>query len=116
MTFALQSGSGSAEAPGGGLAAGRCTLTTFVVMLWRGAGPGRGASFARRRQFHAGPPRLGQADGDGLLRRTCAVFALPDVVHFLPDEFTSLRGGGFAFPLVLVGALQCAVRHRPAWE
>jgi hypothetical protein len=37
-----------------------------------------------------GLSRLGKADGDGLLRRTRAVFAFADVMEFFPDKFSRL--------------------------
>src|SRR5438128_11539329 len=58
----------------------------------------------RRRQLHARTPRLREPDGDRLLGRSCAMFALADMMYFFADKFARLRGRRFAFPLSLVRA------------
>jgi hypothetical protein len=60
---------------------------------------GHRASF-RRFEFHSGSARLGEADGNGLLRRASAMLAFADVVHLFADEFACLSGRGVAFALV----------------
>ncbi len=67
---------------------------------------GRFATRARRhralfrwRQFHSGPARFGKADGDGLFGIAGAMFAGPDFIYFLTDEFAGLSRWGFALPL-----------------
>src|SRR6185312_15424092 len=59
----------------------------------RSATPGflRRRSFARRREFHSCPARLGESDGDGLFRIARSMFTLADIVNFLADEFAGLR-------------------------
>jgi hypothetical protein len=54
----------------------------------------------RWRQFHAGATRFRQPDGDRLLWRTRAVFALADVFYFFAHEFTGLRRWRLAFAFV----------------
>lgn len=51
----------------------------------------------RRRQFHSSPARLGQTDGDGLLRRTRAVSAFADMMKFFAHKFARLSGRRFSF-------------------
>jgi hypothetical protein len=58
------------------------------------------------RQFDAGAARFGEADGDRLLRRSRAMFALPNVIDRLFDEFARLSGGRFSLALVSTGALK----------
>jgi hypothetical protein len=53
-----------------------------------------------RRQLHSGPPRLGQTNGDRLLRRSGAVFAFSNVFHFFAHKLARLSGRRFAFTLV----------------
>ena len=59
----------------------------------------------RRREFHAGAARLGEPDGDGLLRGARAVLALAHVVNLLAHELSRLRGRRLALGLVLASAL-----------
>src|SRR5262245_29585268 len=61
-------------------------LTCFALLGWR--------------QIDSGPPGLRQANGDGLLRRSCPVFSLADMVDFLADELARLRAGRFSLALV----------------
>src|SRR2546422_6376001 len=65
---------------------------------------GRGARLGRR-QLHAGSARLGQPDGDRLLRRAGSVLPLSDVLDLFADELTGLSAGGFALTPVTTGAL-----------
>src|SRR5436309_5248618 len=62
---------------------------------------------ARRRQLHARPTRLGQADGDGLFGAASTVLALAYVVHLLANEFPRLSAGCFTFFFVLLGSFHC---------
>jgi len=51
-----------------------------------------GGAFLGRRQPDAGPPRLGEADRDGLLGGAGPVLALADVMDLLPHELARLGG------------------------
>ena len=62
------------------------------------------SSLPRLRQFHTGAPRFGQANCNGLLWRTRAMFPFADVFHFFADKFASLGGWRFAFPLVFASS------------
>src|SRR3954470_3556137 len=57
----------------------------------------------RPRQTDAGAPRLGQADGDRLLRRPRTMLAFAHVMDFFPNELTSLGAGGFPGALIPAG-------------
>src|SRR5438067_11906050 len=61
---------------------------------------GRSATFGWP-QLYAGPSGLRKPNGDGLLGRSCTVFALPDVVHLLAYELTRLGRRRFPFPSIL---------------
>src|SRR5262249_10900435 len=76
-------------------AAGAGTARRLRAALRRGLGAAR-----RRRQRHAGAARLRQADGDRLLRRSRAVFALANVMDLLADELTRLRARRLPLPFV----------------
>ena len=68
----------------------------------------------RRRtgELDAGASSLRQADGDGLLGRTRAMFSFTDVMYFLAHELTGLRRGCFSLSVVLSSAFQCCLfRH-----
>jgi hypothetical protein len=54
-----------------------------------------------RRQFYSGPPRFGETNCYRLLRRSGAVFAFPNVLHFFTHKLASLSAGRLAFALVL---------------
>src|SRR3954447_18473612 len=56
----------------------------------------------RPRQTDAGAPRLGQADGDRLLRRPRTMLAFAHVMDLFPNELTSL--GAACFPGALISA------------
>jgi hypothetical protein len=58
----------------------------------------------RRLQLHPGAARFGEPDGDRLLGRPGAVFALANMLDLFMDEFSGLRGGRLAF----AGVLACA--------
>ncbi len=98
-TFSLQSAMGCAGATAG-CPAMRATLTLAIVTPCLFAG-------SRRRltgcpQLHAGAPRFGEANGNGLLGRSRTMFSFANVVHLLADELSRLGAGGF--PLALVFA------------
>jgi hypothetical protein len=57
-----------------------------------------------RRQLYSGPPRLGQTNGDRLLRRAGAVFAFPNVFHFFAHKLARLGGRRLAFALIFARA------------
>src|SRR5262249_57691403 len=66
----------------------------------------------RRRQLDARASRFRQPDGDRLLGRPGAVFALANVVDLLAYEFARLRAGRLALPFVASGARECRfLRH-----
>jgi hypothetical protein len=72
-----------------------CLLTGFrrcFALLWR-------------RQLHAGPAGLRETDCYRLFCRPRPVLALPDMVDFLPNEFSSLRGGRLTFAFVTTRTL-----------
>ena len=86
--FALQRAPGRRGASGGGP----------LSRAARGAARRCGAAFGSRRcarrrtrQLHARTSRFRQADGNGLLRRSRAVFALADVVDLFANELARLR-------------------------
>jgi len=74
----------------------------------------RGLSFRRARrgcflagtrgEIDTGAASLGETDGDGLLCGPDAMNPLANVVHFFTNKFTGLRGGGFAFLFIALGA------------
>jgi hypothetical protein len=64
------------------------------------------AAFGKR-QLYSSPPRLGQTNGDRLLRRSGAVFSLPNVFHFFAHKLASLSAGRFALALILSRAFNC---------
>src|SRR5262245_34258281 len=70
-------------------------------------------AFLRRLEAHAGAPRLGEADGNGLLGRAGAVLAAADLVDLLAHEFACLRRRRLALALVLPGPFdRSLLRHR----
>src|SRR6267143_5827581 len=92
--LALQRTLRGSRAARGGLAL--AVLTGAVRRDGAAARSLRRAPLLRRRQFDAGPARLGEADGDGLLGRARAVLALTHVVDLLAHELAGLRGGTLA--------------------
>jgi hypothetical protein len=79
----------------------RALAADFEVVFGLLSGLFRHSTFPGRRQIDPGTASLGQSDCDRLLWRSCAVLTLAYVLHFLADEFTSLRARGFPFSLVL---------------
>jgi hypothetical protein len=74
---------------------------------------GRRARVARRLQFHAGTPGLGQTDRNRLFRILRAVLAFTDVMDLFAYEFTRLRRFRFAGALVPPRAPQrFLLRHK----
>jgi hypothetical protein len=71
-------------------------LPLLVGQSGRSAGLHRRAAARRRFEGYAGSPRLGKTNRDRLLRRTCAVFSLTDVVHLFVYEFPCCGGGALA--------------------
>src|SRR5262245_10619793 len=57
-------------------------------------------------ELYSGTTGFRKTDGDGLLRRTRAVFAFSDVVHLLAHELAGLRRARFPLFLVPFGAFQ----------
>src|SRR5262245_47460574 len=66
-----------------------------------------GLSFLGWRQLDSGPSRLGEPDGDGLLRGSCPVFALADMVHLLANELAGLRRRRLPFLPILFCTFEC---------
>jgi hypothetical protein len=60
-----------------------------------------GLPFPWRAKGNACTPRFGQADGDGLLRRSRPMFAPADLAYLLVHELASLGGRCFPRPFVL---------------
>jgi hypothetical protein len=61
----------------------------------------------RRRQLYSSAPRFRQTDGDRLLWRASAMFAFPDMFHFLAHEFARLGGRRFAFTFIFTRSFGC---------
>ena len=57
----------------------------------------RSCALARRWKLYAGASRLGEADCDGLLRRSRPVLAFADVFDLFAHKFSRLRRRRFAF-------------------
>ena len=98
----------SPEGPGGGLTSPSrrrprlpFSLADLVGPLRRLPGAAAGATLPGWLQGNPGPPRLGQADGDGLLRRARSVLPVPDVVHLLVNELPGRGRRALSFPEVL---------------
>jgi hypothetical protein len=104
MSFALQSLFDRPRAFGGGLLFPGAGLPLNVIARGLLAGAVRRLAFLRRRQRHSGAPRLREADRNGLLGRTGAVFTLADVLNLFPDEFPGLG----ARRLALTGIFLCS--------
>jgi hypothetical protein len=106
--FAFERALGGAGAFAGRfLARGFLTLGEITLRLLSRSG--RCFAAFRRRQFHAGASRFGQTDGDGLLGRSRAVFALANVLHFFPDKLARLGGRREPFALVFTCSFDCFV-------
>src|SRR5207302_3092172 len=56
---------------------------------------------------YSSPPRLGETNRDGLLRRSGAMFAFPNVFHFFAHKLTRPSAGRFALTLVLPRSFNC---------
>jgi hypothetical protein len=52
------------------------------------------------RQFYTRPPCFREANGYGLLRRPCSMFAFPYVLHFFAHEFARLGGRRQTFSFI----------------
>src|SRR5205823_12458701 len=78
-------------------------LAGFIGVF--GTSPGLRLGFALlwRTERHAGASCLGQTDGNGLLRRPCAMLAAANLADFLVHEFAGLRGGRFPRAFILPG-------------
>jgi hypothetical protein len=63
----------------------------------------------RRRQFYSRPPRLREADSNGLLWRARAVLAFSNMFHFFAHKLARLRAGRLTFTSVLVRAFDCVL-------
>src|SRR5580700_3186446 len=85
----------------GGWLAVPAALSLFIVAFGPGFRFFRDSTFLRRRQFHPSAPCFGKADCDGLLRRTGAVLAFPNMVYLFTYELSGLRAGRFTFPRIL---------------
>jgi hypothetical protein len=87
-------------------------VADFVVVFRFAPGGRRRSAFRRRRQINASPPCLGQPNGNGLLRRTCAVLAPPNLVDFLAHKLASLDRSCLSRALVLARTFNCSsLRH-----
>ena len=96
---------------GGGTLATQCAergIGAFAGRLGRQCSLRRARGFSflarRRRKVDAGAASLGEANRDGLLCGPSAMNTLVNVLHFLANKFTGLRGGRFAFFFVALGA------------
>src|SRR6266403_992525 len=65
-------------------------LPCLIRVFGASAGPCLGFAFPRRAERHAGSPRLGQADRNRLLRRSCPVLAAANLSDLLMHEFAGL--------------------------
>ena len=106
VSLSLQSLGGPPGAPCRGLTLG-LTLSFVVIPFSLPSDACGGFAAARRLQLHPCPPRLGQTDRDGLLRRRCSVFTFADVVHFLSNEFSCLGARRLSFTRIFTGAFNC---------
>ena len=116
MPFVLQRLFGGAAAARG---LGPGVMLAAASQLARGGAAGRLRHLARRRhgQWDPSLPRLRQADGDRLLGRAGAVFALADVVHLFAHELARRRGRLLPFGQIVLRLLDRFLgRHRhPPW-
>ena len=96
---------------------GRLTRPTLSARLGscRPTAPRRTASpSGRLLDRNAGPTRLGQANRDGLARRSGATPAFANVLHFLADELTSGGGGALSLRHVALGLAGRALSRHEA--
>src|ERR671931_891893 len=78
-----------------------------------------GAPLSRCSQLYSRAPRLGEPNGDGLLRRSRTVLPFANVVHLLAHELACLRRRRFPFPRIFMRPFdRFAVRHDslPSWS
>src|SRR5262249_3482075 len=68
-----------------------------------------GLALLRRGKGNARSPGLREADGDGLLRRSCPLLAAGVLVNFPAHELARLRRGRLARTLGLLGFLDCSL-------
>jgi hypothetical protein len=80
------------------------TLSLSIIAIGLFTGFFRHLSLGGRLQFYACAPRFGKPNGNRLFRRTRAMFALTNMMHFLPYKFSRLGAGGLAFASILLGA------------
>src|SRR5262249_22530387 len=102
--FPFQGIQGRARALRGGLALGSAAAFSRVALGLLAGALGGLARFGRR-QLYSCSARLGKSDGDCLLGGAGPVFALPDMFHFLANEFAGLGAGGLAFARILTRTL-----------
>src|SRR6516162_8268027 len=57
---------------------------------------GRGLAPLRHGQLHAGTSRLGQPNGNGLLRRLSAMLSFANMMHLFTDKLAGLCTGRFS--------------------
>jgi hypothetical protein len=88
---------------------------SFAVISFRALSSGfLGFAGAGWSEGNTGAPRLTEADSDRLLRRTCTVLTFPYMFDFFVDEFSSCGGWRFAFPQILLCAIDYFLfRHDP---
>jgi hypothetical protein len=82
-------------------------LTLGQIALSLAGSLGGCLSIARRLQFHACAPGLGEADRDGLCGGSRTVSPFSNMMHFLAHEFSSLRAGRFSLSGILTSAFKC---------
>src|ERR1700685_1402589 len=85
----------------GGWLAMTPALSLFIVAFGPGFRFFRDSTFLGRGQFHPRAPGFGKTDCDGLLRRTGAMLAFPNMVHLFAYDLAGLRAGRFRFPRIL---------------
>jgi hypothetical protein len=69
------------------------------------SGLGRNFPSLGQRQPNASAPRFRESDRDRLLRRSSAMFAFANMMHFLAYEFSGLRARRFPFSSVFSRSL-----------
>ena len=77
--------------------------------LGRATRPRRGRSLPGRGQVDASLARLGEPDRNRLLRRSCAVFAFPNVLDLLAHELAGLCRRGPAGAFCLTSPFECGL-------
>lgn len=66
-------------------------MATRIITLRLATGALGSLAARGRFKLDARTTRLRETDRDGLLRRTCAVLTLANVMNLLPDELARLR-------------------------